>query len=988
MRRFVWIGVLWVLYAQGVWAGEGYSIIGDRVVVSRRDHWEKWTYPIGALDIQWGVVQPLYIREPEDPFDPAQKVNAVENIQDFEYLLENVLRRDPDYLKRWPRWPVRAGSNEAAAANVIDGNPDTFWEPDPKDLLPPSFRQRFYSWWLEIDLGRVVNAVRVVVRFVDEGKGDPFRQFKVYVSDGTPISLMKKEALSYTYIGGTTKPNEGPDARREFSFDLTTTAQWQKATRGRESRTVYAATTISGRKADVYWVGDVVRYIRIEVTDWKGGTHPRLADVEVWTRGDNIAIGTVRRGGYLREPLVVENWESPTVNASAGGDAADGDIVNHWIAYVWSPYRGRGRLVVDLGATFWVDTYQLIACRETVLNAPTLDGYIVEASDGSRAPNGRLIWRQLSPETRKYEDRNIARISLFEDRFSLQKIRYFNIRNYDVTGARAGAYEARGSLAELIVMGRGYVPEVELVSPLIELGGERNISTVEWDADVPEGTKLEVQTRTGNELREIRRYYDKGGSEISETRWRRLPGFMKGPVDTEYVPGADWSGWSMPYKYSGAAITSPSPRKYMMIRVRMLSNDPERRIKLRSLKVRFIQPIASRILGEIYPAGPRGLQAGREEKFSFYLRPWFSAPSVEDPKGSLGFDEVRIQAPPSVNIQLEEVVLYADSARTALEYGHILAAEELAKLGDREPERFGVEDLEVVDTGPDTLWIRLPRVVKVDQFRMPLIYHRVVREVEVDSLKYTKLKGDEKGSVRYMERRGLEEVQVSREYYLAHGGAGNPNLLVRYYKVDAGAEPEEIPFDKDGRALPRAKYYRLPSGERGHIYVLGDLLEVKFKAAIYMAGSLFKAALARSDIPGSWQRVDPGDATGLVETQTTTVSVLVGEERVVEDFRMVPEVFTPNGDGVNDTVSVQFTVLKVNRPRRIRVYMYDLDGMLVRDLSGKIAQKESASGQYEVGWDGRDDEGRLVLPGVYVCRVVVPTDAGEQSEMRTVSVVF
>ena len=206
--------------------------------------------------------------------------------------------------------------------------------------------------------------------------------------------------------------------------------------------------------------------------------------------------------------------------------------------------------------------------------------------------------------------------------------------------------------------------------------------------------------------------------------------------------------------------------------------------------------------------------------------------------------------------------------------------------------------------------------------------------------------------------------------------------------MDAGAEPEEIPFDRNGRALTRSKYNLLKPEERGHIYALGDLLEVKFKAAIYMAGSLFKAALGRSDVPGSWQRVDPGDATGLVETQTTTVSVLIGGDRVIEDFRIVPQVFTPDGDGVNDVANVQFTVLKVNRPRSIKVYVYGLEGLLVRDLSDGIGQRETASGRYEVGWDGCDEDGRMVPPGVYLCRVIVTTDAGKQSAVRTISVVF
>ncbi|HIE04688.1 MAG TPA: hypothetical protein EYP61_08010 [Candidatus Latescibacteria bacterium] len=968
--RYLLFGLSCLLWARAG-AEEGYTIKAGQIVIDTKAHWEKWKYPHGALDpeaLNEGTIRPAYMREPEDPFDPDQHVNAVENIYDFEGYVDYVQERFRDYKKLWPYWPVRAGSNEKDGPNVVDGDPNTYWEPDPGDLLPPSFRERFYPWWIEVDLGRVVHAVRVVVKFVEEGKGDPFRQFKVYVSDGTPVKFPEKQnVLQYSLIGGTTKPNED---KRVFVFDLPVLV----------SAGVPYGVTVSGRRVDRDWIGDLVRYVRIEVSDWKEGTHPRLAEVEVWTTGDNVLAGAIKRGGVLREPM----WGDPNNKDEAGGGSAwkvaDGDIVNHWIAFIWSPYRSRGWLFVDLGATFWVDSYVLASCRGTVLNYPQLDGYIMEGSDGSRAPDGSLIWQRLSPSTREYEDRNASKIICFQDKFSLRKLRYFRFRDYDVTMARAGAYEARGTVAELLAYGRGYVPEIELESPLIELGGERNLSVIEWDADVPPGTRLEIQTRSGDELRQILHYYNKAGKEITPEQWARLIGVLRGPVDTVYVPAADWSSWSRVYERSGSGILSPSPRKYMKIRVRLLSDDPETCAQLRSIRVKFVQPVASKVLGEIWPSGPEGVELGREHEFGLYVRPLYSLPSVKDPRGSLGYDEVLILGPRASDMELDSLVFHSDTSEVRASYGHLLSEGEISKVARRPRRAYGRDELEVLAEG-DSLWVRLPGLERGGQW-LPLMYTRVVREVEVDSVEYARLKPSERGSVRYVEVIRGKEREVSLEY--ARGKLWG--IEKKYYKKDPSASPEEVPFDPQGRVLTRMRYNMLPSEERGHIYAVGELMEVKFRGSVFMAGNMFKARLGRSDVEGSWQRIDPGDASVMYGSGGMVVSGPVEGVGIVGGLELVPDVVTPNGDGVNDQVKVRFQILKVSEPSEIKVKVYGMDGRVVRDLSGTIGS--SASGSYEVNWNCRDEGGELVLPGIYIVKVSVRTDAGEEKAVRSLTVVF
>ena len=65
---------------------------------------------------------------------------------------------------------------------------------------------------------------------------------------------------------------------------------------------------------------------------------------------------------------------------------------------------------------FWSMAVRIIAG----VGAKRLIGYILRGSDGSLAPDGSLIWEELSGETRQ-QNRNTG---LFEDHFEPRPIRF------------------------------------------------------------------------------------------------------------------------------------------------------------------------------------------------------------------------------------------------------------------------------------------------------------------------------------------------------------------------------------------------------------------------------------------------------------------------------------------------------------------------------------------------------------------------------------
>jgi len=58
-------------------------------------------------------------------------------------------------------------------------------------------------------------------------------------------------------------------------------------------------------------------------------------------------------------------------------------------------------------------------------------------------------------------------------------------------------------------------------------------------------------------------------------------------------------------------------------------------------------------------------------------------------------------------------------------------------------------------------------------------------------------------------------------------------------------------------------------------------------------------------------------------------------------------------------------------------------GELERSLSGRLPV-----GEHTLTWDGRDDEGKLVPPGVYLYRITVSSDEGENFASGSVGVCY
>ena len=158
-----------------------------------------------------------------------------------------------------------------------------------------------------------------------------------------------------------------------------------------------------------------------------------------------------------------------------------------------------------------------------------------------------------------------------------------------------------------------------------------------------------------------------------------------------------------------------------------------------------------------------------------------------------------------------------------------------------------------------------------------------------------------------------------------------------------------------------------------------DLATTFFTVSTRLKGQVFDRGR-----PGVRQLISEGNATGEVGTDRLRV-VAEGETlpRTVGNVELRPQAFTPNGDGVNDRLGLAYSLFGVMEAD-VEIVFYNLAGRPVR----RLRLPGQRAGMNEAVWDGRDEQGRPVPPGVYLCRVTATTGRGSFEVVKTAAAAF
>jgi len=164
----------------------------------------------------------------------------------------------------------------------------------------------------------------------------------------------------------------------------------------------------------------------------------------------------------------------------------------------------------------------------------------------------------------------------------------------------------------------------------------------------------------------------------------------------------------------------------------------------------------------------------------------------------------------------------------------------------------------------------------------------------------------------------------------------------------------------------------------------GTLVEIDFEARVLRSGSAFDLRVFDTRQPLEVrQQVAAGDADNLIEGNTVSVTTTANASTLLR-VDVSTAIFTPNDDQVNDVVTISYDLLEITSTAAISVEISDLAGRVVRE----IFAGEASIGHYEREWDGADDAGKVVPPGVYLYSVRADTDQEQVSRLGVVNVAY
>ena len=160
-------------------------------------------------------------------------------------------------------------------------------------------------------------------------------------------------------------------------------------------------------------------------------------------------------------------------------------------------------------------------------------------------------------------------------------------------------------------------------------------------------------------------------------------------------------------------------------------------------------------------------------------------------------------------------------------------------------------------------------------------------------------------------------------------------------------------------------------------------IRLTLETALLNSNTFFTGNVADTESENLPQSIEPGDVREDVDTNSLQVFAVLQRLEVLADVRLLSAALTPNGDDVNDRVGIAFNLLFVEEAD-IEIDVLDLAGRNVRRLVGEA---RSPGAQLE-WWNGEDEAGKVVPPGIYLVRIRAKTQSEDATAVLTAPVVY
>lgn len=162
-------------------------------------------------------------------------------------------------------------------------------------------------------------------------------------------------------------------------------------------------------------------------------------------------------------------------------------------------------------------------------------------------------------------------------------------------------------------------------------------------------------------------------------------------------------------------------------------------------------------------------------------------------------------------------------------------------------------------------------------------------------------------------------------------------------------------------------------------------IRIVFATEVFEFATTFQSEVldsARDVLPQPVVGADVGEA--LSTNSLRVFGTTAQKTAFIQNLTFSPPVFSPNGDGINDELRVAYSLFRLPQAVPVVLAIYSLDGRRVASIEGGLQN----AGPQHLCWDGRNETGRLLPPGLYLTTLDLRSEFATEPQLRPLGIAY